>query len=74
MMNDFFSSVFTREDLDQVPLSKSLTQEKLANFEVTADVICCKLCNLKIDKAAGDAGMAPCILKDLSEEIAIKYH
>ena len=48
-----------------------LTEEKLEDVDVSAETICSKLCKLKQDKAAGDDGMTPCILKALCEEIAV---
>ena len=62
-LNDFFSSVFTREDDAAVPTLSVLTDEKLEDVDVSVDTICSRLCKLKVDKAAGDDGMTPRILK-----------
>ena len=70
-MNDFFSSVFTREDDVPVPTLNVLTDEKLEDVDVSAEAICSRLCKLKLDKSAGDDGMTPRILKALCEEIAV---
>jgi len=66
LLNDFFSSVFTREDDAAVPTLSVLTDEKLENVDVSVETIRSRLCKLKLDKAAGDDGMTPCILKALA--------
>ena len=71
MLNDFFCSVFTREDEAAMPLINTLTQDKLMDVDVTVDLVYRKLCSLKTDKSAGDDGMSPFILKALSEVIAV---
>jgi len=71
MLNDFFSSVFTREDVATVPELEVLTDEKLTDVDITVNDIYSRLCRLKSDKAAGDDGMMPHILKALGEEIAL---
>jgi len=54
MLNDFFSTVFTREDAKSAPVLKPLCDAKLVDIEVSVDIIIKKLSSLKEDKAAGD--------------------
>jgi len=71
MLNDFFSSVFTKE-LDAVPAaSNRINDAKLVDVAVNATLIRNKLCNLKEDKAAGNDDMSPRILKAISDSIAV---
>ena len=52
MLNDFFSTVFTREDVMSAPVLKPVCDAKLVDIEVSVDVIMKKLSSLKEDKAA----------------------
>jgi len=45
--------------------------DKLVNFEVDTDIIKSKLSTLKVDKAVGVDDLSPCILKAVSEKIAL---
>ena len=65
LLNDFFSSVFTREDAAAVPTLSVLTDEKLEDVDVSVETIHSRLCKLKLDKAAGDDGITLRILKAL---------
>ena len=71
MLNDFFSSVFTKELETDMPVLDILCDAKLVDISVTVDSIKCKLQKLKADKAAGADNMSPRILKALCEEIAV---
>jgi len=71
ILNDFFASVFTVEKETDIPLLDTFLGDKLVNFEVDIDIIKSKLSTLKADKAAGVDDMSPCILKAVSEEIAL---
>jgi len=65
--------VFTIEKETDIPLRDTFLGDKLVNFEVYSDIIKSKLSTLKADKAAGidDMSVSPCILKAMSEEIAL---
>ena len=47
MLNDFFSTVFTREDVMSAPVLKPVCDAKLVDIEVSVDVIMKKLSSLK---------------------------
>ena len=70
LLNDFFSSVFTREDDSDIPVLKPMCDTKLTDIDVSEDSIKTRLNNLKEDKAAGDDNLSPRILKAISDEIA----
>ena len=63
--------MFTVEKETDIPLLDTFLGDKLLNFEVDTDIIKSKLSTLKADKAAGVDDMSPCILKAVSEEIAL---
>jgi len=71
MLNDFFSSVFTKELQTDMPNLDNLYDAKLVDISVTVDSIKNKLQKLKEDKAACADNMSPRILKALCEEIAV---
>jgi len=74
-LNDFFASVFTREDVSDVPTPVTYfsgsDEDKLRDISIDPLEIAAKLSKLKSDKAAGDDNMAPRFLKDVSNEIAV---
>jgi len=67
MLNDFFPSVFTREDNTNMPQLNVLCEDRLTDIDEIED----DLNSLKSDKAAGDDNMSSRILKVLSKEIAM---
>ena len=69
LLNDFFSSVFTREDDSDIPVQNPMCEVKLQDIDVHVDIIK-KLTILKEDKAAGDDSLSPRILKGISDEVA----
>jgi len=71
MLNDFFSTVFTKEDTTDTPVLNPLCESKLEDIEVDVEVIRSKLSNVKEDKAAGDDNMSPRILKAICDDIAL---
>ena len=75
LLNDFFSSVFTRESVDAIPVPApcftGTASERLCDINVDSSVIADRLQSLRSDKAAGDDNLSPRLLKVLSSEIAI---
>ena len=71
MLNDVFSSVFTKELETDTPVLDNLCDAKLVDISVTVNSIKSKLQKLKEDKAAGADNMSPRIVKALCEEIAV---
>ena len=70
MLNDFFSTVFTREDEKDTPVLNPLSDAKLVDIDVSVDIIRKKLSNLNDDKAAGNDNLSPRLLKAVADEIA----
>ena len=74
LLNNFFSSVFTRETVESIPspdpcFTGSVTQH-LYDINVDASVIAGKLHALRPDKSAGDDNLSPRLLRDPSTELA----
>ena len=74
-LNDFFASVFTREDESDIPTPVSYfsgnEENKLLDISIDPSEVAAKLSKMKSDKAAGDDNMAPRFLKEISDEIAV---
>ena len=70
MLNDFFSTVFTREDEKDTPVLNPVSDAKVVDIDVSVDIIRKKLSNLNDDKAAGNDNLSPRLLKAVADEIA----
>jgi Reverse transcriptase (RNA-dependent DNA polymerase) len=71
LLNRYFSSVFTREDVANVPDPEPTgCREELKDVKITAKDVKAKIKKLRADGAAGPDGMGPQLLKQLAEEIA----
>ena len=63
VLNQFFSSVFTDEDLSSLPLiADRFDGALLSNIEIHRDDVLKKLCELKISKSPGPDGLHPRVL------------
>ena len=71
VLNSFFSSVFTREDLSNMPAFEDKTDVKLSEIVVSEDMICKKLENLDISKSCGPDNIHPRLLKELSGQLCV---
>jgi len=70
-LNAFFSSVFTHEDLKNIPtLEPRNYKEKLTSLNFTIDDVMTILAKMKIAKSPGPDGVHPRILKECSEAIS----
>jgi hypothetical protein len=72
-LNDFFTSVFTKERTDNLPdlgpASKS-NGVTLCDIRLTPSAVKCKLNQLNENKAQGPDKISPKVLKELSEELS----
>ena len=75
MLNEFFCSVFTRENDSDVPAADSRftddSADRLTDVTIDTATIADRIRNLKPDKAAGDDNLSPRLLKCISSEIII---
>jgi len=74
LLNTFFSSVFTKENMTQLPEVKNRDDtigedEKLKEIKIESFMVFNKLIKLKEGKAPGDDGLVPLFLKKVASEI-----
>ena len=70
VLNDFFSSVFTEEDLSSIPnLEDRYQNDPLGNIHITPAMVLKKLNKLKVHKSAGPDGIHPRVLKETADAI-----
>ena len=70
-LNEFFCSVFTKEDKDKMPEPlKKLSNQTLKEIHIKREEVEKKLSNLNPNKALGPDGISPSILKQCANELA----
>jgi hypothetical protein len=69
LLNNFFSSLFTREDMRSQPKAVELETEILEKVTVTEKAVREKIRNLKSFSAAGPDGIGPQLLQEVREEV-----
>ena len=69
ILNNFFQSTFTDEDLEFITDFPQWTLEQLPEISLTKQSILNKLAKLDIAKASGPDGMHPCVLKNCAESL-----
>jgi hypothetical protein len=69
LLNNFFSSVFTREDMRSQPKVKDMETGTLEKVTVTEKAVREKIKNLKPFSAAGPDGIGPQLLQEVREEV-----
>ena len=74
LLNEYFSSVFTQEDISNIPeptnMFKGDSNEKLTELKVTPNEVLGKLENFKVDKSPGGDNIHPKLLYELRGAIA----
>jgi len=71
ILNEFFSSVYTREDVTGMPaVPPARIRKKLRRTWITTEKVKKKICNLRNNSAPGPDGISPKILKNLKDQIA----
>ena len=72
VLNEYFSSVFTRETVGQIPEPKIKFQgkesEKIVAFEITQTMVMNKLSDINANKSAGSDGFHPKFLYEIRRE------
>ena len=70
-LNEFFSSVFTNENLDNIPEEdETFTGPNLISFEISAEAVLKKLNELNAGKSPGPDKWHPVFLKSIADLIA----
>ena len=71
-LNDFFPSVFTNEDCQNIPPSPSChVNEVLSSIEITPETVLAKLNNLNPNKSPGHDKWHPHFLRELADLICV---
>jgi hypothetical protein len=65
LLNKYFTSVFEKERLDNLPAKQSETESRLNTIDITRELVLEKLKGLKINAAPGPDGISPRLLKEL---------
>ena len=74
VLNEYFSSVFTKEDISSLPVPftkfEGNTSEHLGQLFVTPEMIAKKIKKMKDNKSPGVDGIPPKLLKEIVEQIS----
>ena len=74
VLNEYFSSVFTTEDISSLPLPSTKFEgsksEHLGQLFVTPEMIAKKIKKMKDNKSPGVDGIPPKLLKEIIEQIS----
>jgi hypothetical protein len=65
LLNNYFGSVFKREDNEHIPVAEKLEGSIMDNISITEKVVREKKGNLKPDSAAGPDEISPKLLQEL---------
>ena len=70
ILNNFFSSVFTNEDITNAPVATSLTQLTVESMTATEEIFKKKLSKIKSNAAPGPDGITAWLLSKLQDVLA----
>ena len=71
ILQDQFSSVFTKEPTGDVPTLGKLTNALIRSIEITAEMVEKELKNIKTNKSPGPDGIHPLMLKELAAHLSL---
>jgi ribosomal protein S20 len=72
LFNEFFSSVYTIEDTQNIPESpKMITEHQLNSIHIEETEVAALLKKLHTDKSPGNDGIHPRVLKECADQIAL---
>ena len=70
ILNNFFSGVFSEEDLDHMPVKQRETEKELETVCIDTKKIAQKIKKLRGDSAAGPDNINPGMLEELAEPLS----
>jgi hypothetical protein len=70
LLNNFFGSVFTREDTTNIPAAKEMETDSMQEVVITLKMVKMKIKSLKEASAAGPDNIGPRLLRELGNELA----
>ena len=68
-LNDFFASVFTKENIHDIPTREQETNIEVESVSFTKNIIRDKIKGLKANSASGPDGICTNILQNAKEEL-----
>lgn len=68
--NEFFASVFTNEDLENLPTPAQVVEESLNFIDVTQEKVKHKLIQMNSSKTPGPDGIHPMFMRETAEELS----
>ena len=71
LLNSYFASVFTKEDITNIPHIQARCTSKLETVEVSEEMIKNKLSKINVNKSAGPDNLHPKLLKELNNVLPI---
>jgi hypothetical protein len=71
LLNNFFGSVFTREDTGHIPVAESMETNIMEEVSITERMVREKIRKLKPESAAGPDAIGPRLLKELEAVLTI---
>ena len=74
VLNEFFESTFTEEDITTIPDHTLVVFENLSNIEITEDEVYDKLIHLDVRKAPGPNDIHPKVLKSCAISLTKPLH
>jgi len=69
ILNNYFASVFTREDLSKLPELESQAKETLSDIVISAERVAKAIDSMKLNKAAGPDELTSTFIKGLNGDI-----
>jgi Reverse transcriptase (RNA-dependent DNA polymerase)/Endonuclease-reverse transcriptase len=70
LLNGYFSTVFTDEDVNDIPDTAARTDSVLENVEITEEKVKTKIMKIKTSSAPGPDGIGAMILQQLKDQVA----
>lgn len=74
IFNNYFSSVFTKEDSSNVPqpsqIFRNPESDRLINIDISQDIVLKKLSEINVNKSCGSDGLHPKLVYEIRNEIA----
>jgi hypothetical protein len=71
LLNNFFSSVFMREDTEHIPVEENMETNIMDEVSITERMVREKISKLKPESAAGPDEIGPKLLKELEAVLTI---
>jgi hypothetical protein len=71
ILNDYFSSVYSKEDKNNMPTKERETQVSLENITITSELVEKKIQSLRKDSAPGPDNIHPHLMRETKRQISV---